>query len=37
MNLQLPVIVYKANIYWGGFAFIKKVSKGRKKSLQWGG
>ena len=26
-----------ANIHWGGIALIKNVSKGREKSLQWGG
>ena len=25
------------NIHWGGFAFIKNVSKEWKKSLQWVG
>jgi hypothetical protein len=33
--LSLKYAVYE-NIHWGGFAFIKNVSKGRKKSLQWG-
>ena len=26
----------KANIHWGGFAFIKNISKEQRKSLQWG-
>ena len=34
--LSLKYAVYE-NIHWGGFAFIKNVSKGWKKSLQWVG
>ena len=29
-------VAHEANIHWGGFAFIKKVSKGQKKKFTIG-